>query len=97
MLLLIVLEVDLHAPVSIAFADVNGDGKVLADDFSAVKSKFFSSAAVPSFVTSRVREIEAACEHAFWELAEVVTDRESGRSRGSTSTSTGGTGSSCVA
>jgi DNA invertase Pin-like site-specific DNA recombinase/peptidoglycan hydrolase-like protein with peptidoglycan-binding domain len=63
---------------------------VREDDVQRSPSRLASGEPVIGYVTvapdarrtdadGGVREIEEACEHAGWELAEVVTDRESGR------------------
>jgi DNA invertase Pin-like site-specific DNA recombinase len=67
------------APVWVREDDVQRSPSGLASGEPVIGYVTVSSEGQRSDADESVREIEAACERAAWELAEVVTDRESGR------------------
>jgi DNA invertase Pin-like site-specific DNA recombinase len=67
------------APVWVREDDVQRSPSRLASGEPVIGYVTVSSEARRTDADGGVREIEEACEHAGWELAEVVTDRESGR------------------
>ena len=66
------------APVWVREKDVRRSPSRIAAGEPVIGYVTVSAEARRSDADDRVREIEAACERAAWELAEVVTDRESG-------------------
>ena len=67
------------APVWVSEEEVQRSPSRLEPGESVIGYVTVSSEANRNEADGAVHEIEAACEHAQWELAEVVTDRESGR------------------
>ena len=67
------------APVWVREDDVRRSPSGLAPGEPVIGYVTVSSEGQRSDADGSVREIEEACERAAWELAEVVTDRESGR------------------
>jgi DNA invertase Pin-like site-specific DNA recombinase len=67
------------APVWVSDEEVQRSPSRLEPGESVIGYVTVSSEANRNEADGAVHEIEAACEHAQWELAEVVTDRESGR------------------
>jgi DNA invertase Pin-like site-specific DNA recombinase len=67
------------APVWVSDEEVQRSPSRLAPGEPVIGYVTVSSEANRNEADGAVREIEAACESARWELAEVVTDRESGR------------------
>jgi DNA invertase Pin-like site-specific DNA recombinase len=67
------------APVWVREEDVQRSPSGLASGEPVIGYVTVSSEGQRSEADGSVREIEEACERAAWELAEVVTDRESGR------------------
>jgi DNA invertase Pin-like site-specific DNA recombinase/peptidoglycan hydrolase-like protein with peptidoglycan-binding domain len=68
-----------RAPVWVRGADIQRSPSALAAGEAVIGYVTVPAEGSPSQADNSVREIEQACQDAGWELAEVVTDRETGR------------------
>jgi DNA invertase Pin-like site-specific DNA recombinase len=68
-----------HAPVWVRGDDIQRSASSLAPGEPVIGYVTVSNEGPAREADGMVRELEAACEHAGWQLTEVVTDREAGR------------------